>query len=112
MAYSLEPLRGGGDPPLPQELGRAIEPHRFPATLGGSIHHGFDRGRAFAAGTDAHELVGEGNLAGLVAKVIFLLDQPDPFDVKAILKRRNRAALLGGVPLRTHRVSFGARPLG
>ena len=102
VAYGLEPLRSGSNPPLSDKLRRTVQPHRFPATLGSSINHGLDRRWALAASADAQELVGEGNLSRLVSEVILLVDQADPFDVEAVFKRRNDAALLGCVTFRSH----------
>ena len=98
MAYSLETLRDGGNPSLPYEFGRSVEPDRCPATLSGSIHHRFDRGRAFGDGAETHEHVGEGHLAGMVSKLMFLLHRSGPFVVQADFKRRSRAALFRSVP--------------
>lgn len=89
VAHRLESLHIGCDPAQADELGGAFESHGFPAALGGAVHHGFDRGQAFAGGAEAEPVVGEGDPACLIAKVIRPFDQPGAVDIESLVERRH-----------------------
>ena len=72
---------------------------RFAFAVARSADRCLSSAEVCGARADAHELVGEGNLPGLVPKVVRLLHQADPFDIEAVFKWRNGLALLGGVAL-------------